>query len=283
MFSADKIVRKYSDLKTLPHVAIKVNQLIKSGNATMRDFEEIIKLDPVLITRMLKLVNSPYFGLVNKIESISKAVVFMGMANLRNLVAIEALRDIYKDEVPVNGGFSRTNLWFHSATVAILSEMIAKRIFGLAGEDCFLAGIIHDIGMVAEDQVAGDLLRKAFVAYIPGDRSIIEFEREIVGTDHCKVGGALAREWGLPDEVLKAVRFHHDKEREFPPESAIGIVQLAEYFAGKMKYSVVKGQVEPLAPSLVSHVKQKLDNYKVIVKDLPGEMAKARELYGESA
>jgi len=245
----------------------------------MNDFEEIIKLDPVLITRMLKLVNSPYFGLVKKVDSVSKAVVFMGMKNLRNLVAVEALRDVFHDSDDENKGFSRTNLWYHSATVAILSEMIAKRIFSLEGEDYFLAGIIHDIGLVAEDQVAGDLLRKAFAEYTSSEKSIVEHERETIGTDHCKVGGLLAREWGLPDDVLKAVRFHHDNERKFSPESATGIVQLAEYFAGKMKYSVIQGQVAPLSPGLVEHVKKNLDNYKVIIKDLTEEMAKAKELY----
>jgi putative nucleotidyltransferase with HDIG domain len=186
---------------------------------------------------------------------------------------------VFHDSEGGEEAFSRTNLWIHSATVAILCEMIAKRIFGLEGEDYFLAGIIHDIGLVAEDQVAGDLLRKACAEYTPGEKSMIEYEREVIGTDHCRVGGALAREWGLPDEVLKAVRFHHDKERDFQPESATGIVQLAEYFSGKMKYSVIKGQVESLSPGLVEHVKQKLDNYKVLVKDLPNEMAKAKELY----
>ena len=133
--------------------------------------------------------------------------------------------------------------------------------------------------MVAEDQVAGDLLRKALADYASSEKSMVEYEREIIGTDHCKVGGLLAREWGLPDDVLKAVRFHHDTERKFAPESPTGIVQLAEYFAGKMKFSVIQGQVAPLSPGLVGHVKQNLDNYKVLVKDLPEEMSKAKELY----
>lgn len=76
MPSAKEILRKFTELKTLPHVAIKVTQLVNDDRSTMQDFEEIIKLDPVLVTRLLRLVNSPYFGLSQKVESISKAVVY---------------------------------------------------------------------------------------------------------------------------------------------------------------------------------------------------------------
>ncbi len=278
MFEPEDIVKKFSDLKTLPHVAIRVTQLIGSENATMQDFEEVIKLDPILVTRLLRLVNSPYFGLSSQVDSIAKAVVFVGMKHLRNLVAVEALRDMFREKEDA-GGFSRKSLWLHCATVAILCEMIAKRIFGLPGEDFFLAGIIHDLGLIAEDQVAGDLLRKACEGFVPGENSLVEAEREHIGTDHCRVGASLIRDWGMPDGVLKAVRFHHDRERTVAVESNLGVLMLAEYFAGRMKYSTLSGKVESMPPVLVGHVKEKMADYKVVVRDLPEEIAKAKELY----
>jgi len=275
--NAKEIVRKFSDVKTLPHVAIKVAQLANDENSTMHDFEEVIRLDPVLVTRLLKLVNSPYFGLVQKVESISKAVVFCGMKQLRNLVAVEALRDIYKGG---EGGFSREKLWLHSATVAILSEMIAKRIFGQDGEDAFLAGIIHDIGLVAEDQVAGELLQEAARATKNGEGSLVECEQRIIGTNHGEVGATLAKDWKLPDEVLKAIKNHHDGTKKITLGSATSIVMLAEFMAAKLQYTPIAGApVPPLPPQLTGHVKSMMVNYKIIVRDLPGEMEKAKELY----
>ena len=94
MPSAKDILKKFTELKTLPHVAIKVTQLVNDDRSTMQDFEEIIKLDPVLVTRLLRLVNSPYFGLSQKVESISKAVVFAGMARLA-LGKIAVLQFVY--------------------------------------------------------------------------------------------------------------------------------------------------------------------------------------------
>jgi HD-like signal output (HDOD) protein len=278
MYTAEKLVRKFTDTKTLPHVALKVGELVRNENSTMQDFEETIALDPVLVTRLLRLVNSPFFGLANRVEKISKAVVFVGMKNLRNLVAVDAIRDLFTETDPKQG-FSRRGLWLHSATIATLTDMIGKRIFGDAREDLFLAGIVHDIGLIAEDQVAGDLLRKACAIYTPGVKSLIQSENEVIGTDHSKVGALLAKEWNMPDDVLKAIKGHHDYEKPVVVGSVTSILQLAEYIAGKMKFSVVQGKADPLPPYLVKHVKGMMSNYKIIVRDLPGEMAKAKDLY----
>ncbi len=279
MPSSKELVAKFSDLKSLPHVAIRVTQLVNSASSSMQEFEDIIKLDPVLVIRMLKLVNSPFFGLVNKVESVSKAVVYIGMQNLRNLVAIEALRDLFEDETAE--GFSRRLLWHHSATVAILSQMIAKRIFGLVGEDEFLAGIIHDVGLIVEDQLVGAELRRACLNYSEGNRIITEYENETIETNHAKVGGLLAYQWNMQDDVLVAIKKHHQHDKVFPIPSIVAIVQIAEYIANRMKFAAVAGKVDPLPAYLKGHMKERMADYKVLIKDLPGEMAKADDLYGD--
>jgi len=276
MPSAKDIVRKFTELKTLPHVAIKVTQLANDDRSTMHDFEEVIKLDPVLVTRLLRLVNSPFFGLSQKVESISKAVVFAGMKQLRNLVAVEALRSLLKDDDP---DFSPQKLWLHSATVAIISAMINKRIFGKDGEDVFLAGIVHDIGLIVEYQVVGDELREACQAFRAGKGSLVECEREIIGAEHGEVGYLLAKDWGLPQEVLASIKSHHANKQVKLVSSTGSIMQLSEFMAGKMQYWPIPGPLEQLPPELAAHVKERMADYKVIVRDLPGEMSKAKELY----
>lgn len=278
MLGAKKIVEKLSNLKTLPHVVLRVMQLVNDEHSTMYDFEEIIKLDPVLVARLLRLVNSPYFGLSQKVESISKAVIFIGMKQLRNLVIVDELQKFYKSDAD-DKYFSREKLWLHAATVAILTEMIATRIFGQKGEDAFLAGIIHDIGLLVEDQVVGGLLRQACQIFQNSDKTFVECEKQIIGTNHVEVGSLLLRNWKLPDEVLKAIRFHHTTNQEYPVSSMISILQLAEYMANKLQYSPVAGYIEPLSSFLVRHVKSKTIDYKIIVRDFSKEIVKAKELY----
>jgi putative nucleotidyltransferase with HDIG domain len=282
MPSAQYLVDKFNDMKTLPHVAIRVSQMVRSESATMQEFEEIIRLDPVLVTRLLRLVNSPYFGLSNQVNSIAKAVVFIGMKHLRNLVAVEGLRNLYRDDGATEGEiFSRKNLWIHSATVAVLAQMISRRIFGEDGEDVFLAAIIHDIGLIIEDQLTGQEIRRVFNDYLAKNQGepITVFEDSVIGTNHAKVGRLLATEWHLPEEVIEAIRFHHCFDKKFPIPSVIGILQLAEFMACKMNYGVVGGCCDPLPGYLTGHLKSNMADYKVLLKALPAEMAKAKELY----
>ncbi len=281
MPSAQTLVHKFNDLKTLPHVAIRVTQLVNSDAATMKDFEEIIKLDPILVIRLLKLVNSPYFGLVNRVESISKAVVYAGMKNLRNMVAVEALRNLFTEDD--NQEFSRRQLWKHCATVAILARMIAERLFGLAGEDEFLAGIIHDIGLIIEDQLAAQELREVARLYRSGTEVITRYEDEIIETNHCKVGGLLVFNWNMPPEVVEAIKKHHDQDKVYPVPSITSILHIAEYIASRVNCGAVQGRQDPLPPYLTSHMKSRMTDYKVLIKDFPAEMAKAEELYREEA
>lgn len=280
MPSAQNLIDKFNDMKTLPHVAIRITQMVGNESATMQEFEEIIRLDPVLVTRLLRLANSPYFGLSSQVNSIAKAVVYIGMRHLRNLVAVEGLRNLYQDNQE-GGIFSRKDLWIHSATVAILAQMISRRIFGEDGEDVFLAAIIHDIGLIIEDQLVGAELRRVCTDYLAEDHEepITMFEDAVIGTNHAKVGRLLASEWHLPDQVVEAIRFHHSFDKQFPIPSVIGILQLAEFMACKMHYGVVAGRCDPLPDYLAGHLKSKMADYKVLLKSLPAEMAKAKELY----
>ncbi len=235
-------------------------------------------MDPTLVLRLLRLVNSSYYGLRQKINSISRAVVFVGMKNLRNMVITEALKGIVgrgskKETV------SRNGLWLHSATVGICGQMISERLFEKKGEDAFLCGILHDIGMIIEDQVAKDLFEQTCMAYDPESKPITEYEREIIGTDHCELGALLAKTWKLPTAVQKGILDHHNIIDEVSPSSVTGIIQTADYIAYQMNYSAIPGMHGVLSPTLASHIRDNLDEYQALSKDLPEEISKAMEIY----
>jgi len=146
MPTAKGLLNKFSTAKTLPHIAIKLTKLISDENSTMQDFEKMIKMDPTLVLRLLRGANSPYYGLRQKVNSISRAVVVIGIYNLRNMIVTEGLKEIFKD-INNKNAFSRNRLWLHCSAVSICSQMVMERIFGLNGEDAFLCGILHDIGI----------------------------------------------------------------------------------------------------------------------------------------
>lgn len=98
----------------------------------MKDFEEVIKMDPILVSRLLRLVNSPYHGLIQTVDSIGRAVAFLGTKNLHNLIVTDALKNFFAGPGP-DSIFSKKKLWIHSAAVSICSKMVAERIFGING------------------------------------------------------------------------------------------------------------------------------------------------------
>jgi len=278
MPTAQALLKKFRDMKTLPHVAIRLTKLLSDETSTMQEFERLIKMDPTLVLRLLRVVNSPYYGVREKIESIPRAVVFVGMKNLRNMILTTALREVFAKS-SYEDIFSRAHLWLHCATVSISSQMISERIFRRAGDDAYLCGILHDIGMIVEDQVAQDLFLETCKAYTPDTKPFTEYEREVIGADHCEIGYLLACEWKLPDEVREGIKSHHNTEEGISPSSIAGIVQIADCIVSKLNYTAIPGMKGMLSPDLATYLRDNIEEYKALVKDLPDEMSKAKELY----
>ena len=278
MPTAAQLLQKFSDTKTLPHVALRLSKLLSQEGSRIQEFDALIKMDPVLVTRLLRMVNSPYYGLSEKITSISRAIVFIGMKNLRNLVVLDGLKDLIPEDTQT-GVFSRKQLWLHCVAVSICSQLIAERVFGQMGEDVFLCGILHDVGMIVEDQTAPDLFVKTCTALASGSGALPLLEKEIIGTDHCEIGALLAKEWKMPEEIKEGIRCHHTTEAPGRPDTMTGILQLAEFMAGKLGHPELKGLPAALSASLAGHVRENLPDYRLLAKEIPARMAMARDLY----
>ena len=137
MSEAQALLKNFQDTKILFPVVVRLTQLISDESSTLQEFEKVIKMDPTLVMRLLKFVNSPFFGLRQKVDSISKAVgVLVGTKNLRNMVVITALNNVFSQTYPEDV-FSGGRLWLHCVAVSTCSQMISERIFGRKGEDVF--------------------------------------------------------------------------------------------------------------------------------------------------
>ncbi|MBW1766588.1 MAG: HDOD domain-containing protein [Deltaproteobacteria bacterium] len=278
MPTAQELLDKFGTVKTLPHVALRLTKLISNEKTSIVEFERVIKADPTLVLRLLHVVNSPFFGLRQKVDNISRAVVFVGMKNLRNLVVTTALKSVYKESHPVKF-FSRSILWLHSAAVSICGQMISERIFNRAGDDVYLCGILHDIGMIVEDQVVQDLFLETCKTNRSNTKSFIEHEREVIGADHCEIGHLLACDWNLPVDVQEGILLHHNTDQKISPDSTAGIIQTADYMVCKLNYPAIPEVTPILSKDLAMYLKDNIGEYKALAKDLPDEMEKAKELH----
>ncbi len=276
--TAQKFIEKFSDIHPLPHIVTTISRLIADSESTMKDFEAVIKMDPVLVTRLLRLVNSPFYGLAQTVDSIGRAVAFLGMRNLHNLIVADALKSIFVNKESKTG-FSKKRLWLHSAAVSICSKMVAERIFGIKGDDAFLCGILHDFGLLVEEQVE----RQAFQGICAACKStvdLINLERQAFATDHCEIGYLMTLDWNMPLGIQEAIRDHHLLTDTLQPSSLTGIVQISEYIAGQLSHTTLPNVTTQISPPLVEHLENNLDEYNVLIEDLPEEMAKAQAIYG---
>ncbi len=276
--TATVFLKKFTSMKTIPAVATILISMIENEDSTFQDFEEVIKIDPTLVLRVLKLVNSSYFALRTKIKRVSEAIAFIGIDNLRNLIVLDALKCLFQKDSH-SEFFSRNRLWVHCATVSICCQMIAERIFGIKGEDAFLCGILHDSGLIVEDQVSPDKFKEFYLSYIPEKHLITDHETSIMGTDHQVIGYLLTKDWGLPREIQEAIRCHHKNLEKAGPESLSGILQMAEYLVFRLERFAYPEVKTALSPFLLRHMKKNIGEYKAIADDLPNEIKRAEEIY----
>ena len=279
MDTAGALLKKFTEMKTIPAIATRLIHMLEDENSTFQEFEEVIKMDPTLVLRVLRLVNSSYYALRTKITSVSEAIAFIGIDNLRNLIVIDALKHLFS-KTSGTETFSRNRLWLHCAAVSICCQMVAERIFTQKGEDAFLCGILHDIGLIVEDQVVPDLFREFCRTCNPEKQLITEQEYFIMGTDHQTIGALLAMDWRLSDDIRQGIRQHHDFMADVAPESLSGILQISEYLIFRLKVSAFPEVTMALSPPLLLHMKGNIREYRAIAEDLPDELHKAEEIYG---
>lgn len=278
MPTAQTFIEKFKDIHPLPHVVTTLSRLIADSESTMKDFEEVIKMDPILVRRLLRLVNSPFYGLAQTVDSIGRAVAYLGMKNLHNLVVADALKTLFisRDTSPT---FSKKRLWLHCAAVSISSKMVAERIFGINGDDAFLCGILHDFGLLVEEQVEPELFHGICTA-CDNTGLLVDMERQAFATDHCDICYSMTLEWNLPIAIREAIRDHHRLADDLPPSSLTGIIQIAEYIAGQLGYATLPNLAMQISPPLLDHLQDNMDEYNVLIEDIPEEMARAQSIYG---
>ncbi len=277
MSAATNLITRFSDIQTMPHVVTQLSKLMADSNTTMKQFEDVIKMDPILVVRLLKLVNSPFYGLVQKVDSISRAIAYIGMKNLQTIAVTEALKTIFTDKEETSV-FSRKNLWLHCAAVSICSKMVAERIFGINGDDAYLTGILHDFGLIVEEQVE----REAFLQMCTQSTStstMLEQEQNLFKTDHCEIGYLMTLDWSMPAPIQEAIRDHHTSLDDVDPQSLTGILQISEYLTGQQGYTTLKNVNMQISPVLTDHIEENIDEYSVLIEDFPEEMIKAKDLY----
>lgn len=224
-----KLLEKVTDIATLPFVIRKLMSTLSNPKSSAKDLARIISRDKALSVKVLKMVNSAYYGFQGEISNINHAVVVLGNEALRSLaLSIASHSAFFKGEGVAF--FNRRQLWLHSLGTAIYSKYLAKNIVGSSRmEDFFAAGLIHDVGKVIMDQYAPALFHKVIMLTMKEKTSIYCAEKQILGITHPEIGRAAAIKWNFPVFLSDAIMFHHEPSRAGDSWEAAAIIHLANY------------------------------------------------------
>ncbi|HHJ14664.1 MAG TPA: HDOD domain-containing protein [Gammaproteobacteria bacterium] len=201
------LVTRNVRLVSLPEVCMQVQALADSPHTTANDIAEVVGKDTALTTRLLKLVNSAYFSLPRKIETVSRAVNLIGMRELRNLTLAASAAEVFSGIPP--DLIDMAGFWQHSVYTGLLARNLAQGCNVLHAERLFTAGLLHDVGRLLMLIKLPDQTASAMALDPQSDRDICEIETDLVGFSHAEVGEALLRHWNMPENLCASIRYHH--------------------------------------------------------------------------
>jgi len=218
------------DLPTLPAVAMEVNKMLLNYDTTINELSDTIEKDQAMVSKILKLVNSSFFGLRGKISTISHAIVVLGFNTIRNAVVSISIIDAFSIKESLDG-FDITDFWKHSLSVAITSKYLAEKTGIHSSDDCFVGGLLHDMGKIVLLQHFKDLFQKVWLAVKGNNLSFYEAEKSQIPIDHAQIGGYLARKWQLPAALVDAIQYHHSVKSDADDQNLSMIIHAANIIA----------------------------------------------------
>ncbi len=208
----DELILLVEKMPAFPKSVERVIQLTADKNSTAKEIVRVLENDPVLTLKILKVTNSAFYGLPQKINSIHHAIVHLGLNTINNLALATAALGIIGN---VNkAGFNTEDFLLHSITTAILSQLLAEKIQIPKDESChfFVAGLLHDFGKIVFATFIPEQFKMALETSAVQGISLDEAEQIHLGIDHSSVGKLLALKWNLDQALINAIDHHHNKE-----------------------------------------------------------------------
>ncbi|MBI3128927.1 MAG: HDOD domain-containing protein [Candidatus Tectomicrobia bacterium] len=267
---------------SLPTVFHQLDVAVNNPRSSMRQVAEIISADQALSARLLKLVNSAFFGFPSRIETITHAVTIVGMQQLRDLALATSIVQMFKG-IPI-ALLNPKSFWMHSIASGTAARILASYHQEPNVERFFVAGLLHDIGHLVLYRHQADLAKETLLRSIEAGRVLYQVEREMMGTDHAEVGGELLSFWKLPPSLAEAVRFHHLPcgSGRYPLEASI--VHLSDVIANALQLGTSgERHVPPLEPRAWDGLKLPVSILSPAVSQLEQQVAGALALFLEDA
>ena len=273
------------DLPSMPQVVHHVIERTRDPNCSVRELAEVVSRDQGLVSRILRLVNSAFYGFSRRISTISLALTILGMRNVRNLVINVGLAGFFRGGSPESRE-TRVRLWEHSVETAV-GAMTLARIRGMGEPDeAFTAGLLHDIGRITLDYYHHDLTSRIETLCDEEGLSPLEAEVRVAGVDHGTIGAWVASQWNLPGQLCDAIRFHHDPARcalESPDSLQLTYLVGAAEALSELQHRVDDGAGHELWFATVKHLALTPEEVKATLEAMEREKESMMQVLAREA
>ncbi|MEN0110552.1 MAG: HDOD domain-containing protein [Planctomycetota bacterium] len=274
----EPLFSKLGGLCSLPAVAQQVIQVADDPDADAGDLVDVIEQDPAVAVRLMQVVNSAYCGLRNPVGDLRTAVTMLGSERVGTLALTVSIGAMFSRDTPV-GRFDPERLWDHSVCVATVSRHLAARVAGVHPDEAYLAGLLHDLGLLFITQHLEPLTPKVLVRVEAGGALAVA-EREVMGFDHAQVGAYVAWRANLPETLVGAIDYHHDP-LSCPKacQRITRVVSLANYLATRHGRGSIEGRRLPAPPEgVLQPLGVDLHSFRSMWSELPHTLAGVEEL-----
>jgi len=223
-----KALREIKNLPTLPGIVNKLSRMAEDPETTTEQMGKVIARDHILAVKLLRLVNSAFYGFPQRISSIDSAIILLGFNVIKGLIISASIFEFMEEQ--------DVELWEHSLACAVAASVLAKRIGVKDPEEVSTAGLIHDIGKVA---IKMELPREyEQISLMVAEQGISRYlaEHEVLGLHHAEAGGWLTKSWNLPAKLVEPVSCHHDPRLAENEQITSAIVHFADLIVRGMGY-----------------------------------------------
>lgn len=235
MNNLELIINKVKDFPTLPTIYTKLMKTLADNNSTVKDVAEVISTDQSTVLKILKLANSPVFGLSQKINNVSDAIFYIGFTEVKNIVLALSVMKVFNN-INTSSSFNIINYWKHSIGVGIITRQLGtyQKIKNI--ENYFISGILHDIGIMLLLNVLKDKYIEIFDKSNEEKKDLHIIEKKYLGFDHAFAGGLLAEKWKLPKDIAATIKKHHSCAGMNKEDKLVACVHLADVIAQILEF-----------------------------------------------
>ncbi|MCK6440280.1 MAG: HDOD domain-containing protein [Planctomycetes bacterium] len=245
----ENMLTNVEELPTLPSIIGRLIELLNDERSQAKQIAELISSDQALSAKVLKIVNSPLYGVSKKIGTISQAVVILGYSTVRSVVLSTSVIETFTRKDIHEGYFNASEFWTHAIGTAAASRAFARTYEVGRVDDAFTAGLLHGVGLLVLDQYLPDVMAQIQELVELEDLPLVEAEEEVMGMNHARVAARLLEEWKLPEIIVKAVANHiHVDNCPDDPQLA-SCVHLGDIFTRALGYGSAG---EPTVPAINS-------------------------------